>query len=78
MHYNDGFIESGGLPRYVVIVILTAIAALIVYLLFFGLTAIAVYFMKKNNYKEFVPRHADNLFYLNAASEQWHKNRRRG
>jgi membrane-anchored glycerophosphoryl diester phosphodiesterase (GDPDase) len=77
MQYNLGFNESGGLLRYIMFVVLTAIAGLFLYLLLFVLTSIGIYFIKKNQLEEVVPQHdCSNVIYLNAASKQWHKNRR--
>jgi hypothetical protein len=78
MQYNQGFDESGGLFRYIVNFVLTAFAGLFLYIIFFVLTGIAIYFIKKNNLEYLIPKHSrGNLIYLNSASEQWHKNRRR-
>jgi hypothetical protein len=76
MQHNLG-IESGGLFRYIMFFVLTAIAGLFLYILLFLLTSIGIYFMKKNQLEEAVPQHdCSNVIYLNAASKQWHKNRR--
>jgi hypothetical protein len=77
MQDNLGFNESGGLLRYIMFVVLTAIAGLFLYILLFVLTSIGIYFIKKNHLEEVVPQYdCSNVIYLNAASKQWHKNQR--
>lgn len=76
MQHNLG-IESGGLFRYIMFVVLTAIAGLFLYILLFVLTSIGIFFIKKNQLEEVVPQHdCSNVVYLNTASKQWHKHRR--
>jgi hypothetical protein len=77
MQHNLGFTESGGLFRYIMFFVLTAIAGLFLYIILFVLTSIGIFFIKKNHLEEVVPQHdCSNVIYLNAASKQWHKTRR--
>ena len=77
MQNNQGSNETGGFFMNIFSFVLTPIAGLFLYIALFVLTAIGVYYMKKNDQKELVCHlYKNNVIYLNSASKEYHKNRR--